>query len=338
MKRNFMYIGIFSLMALASMVGYAAESPYEGRWAFTTPGGGAGWLGVDSEEGFLDAEILWSGGSVVPIAGVMEAGERLMVTRNVGVNHRDDEGKVIRTHMFQNVLFFEKFGDTLECTMYSPDYRNKTIHEHKFTANRIPPLPDAPDLSEVEYGEPIELFNEKNLEGWMLTNEHATNGWSVKDGVLVNNPEQKQGEPHIHYGNLRTVDEFEDFNLTLDVKVPENGNSGIYLRGIYEVQVMDSYGRPLDSHHMGAIYSRITPSKNAEKPAGEWQTFDITLCDRHVTVILNGIKIIDNHPLLGITGGALTSNEFEPGPIYLQGDHTAVSYRNMVLKPIIEKN
>jgi hypothetical protein len=108
----------------------------------------------------------------------------------------------------------------------------------------------------------------------------------------------------------------------------------VYLRGIYEVQVMDSHGRGLDSHHMGAIYSRITPTVSAEKPAGQWQTMDITLCDRHVTVVLNGTPIIDNQPLLGCTGGALWSDEFRPGPIYLQGDHTAVSYRNIVLTPI----
>jgi hypothetical protein len=85
---------------------------------------------------------------------------------------------------------------------------------------------------------------------------------------------------------------------------------------------------------MGAVYSRITPSVSAEKPAGEWQTLDITLVDRHVTVILNGAKIIDNQPVLGPTGGALWSDVTRPGPIYLQGDHAAVRYRNVVLRPV----
>ena len=84
----------------------------------------------------------------------------------------------------------------------------------------------------------------------------------------------------------------------------KDGNSGVYLRGIYEVQVADTYGRPLDAHNMGAIYSRIKPTVAAEKPAGEWQTMDITYVDRHATVILNGKKIIDNQPVLGCTGGA----------------------------------
>ena len=102
------------------------------------------------------------------------------------------------------------------------------------------------------------------------------------------------------------------------------------------MQVEDTYRRDLDSHNMGAIYSRITPAVAAEKRAGEWQTLDITLLDRHVTVKLNGTTIIDNQPLLGCTGGALWSDESRPGPIYLQGDHGPIQYRNIVLTPIIK--
>ena len=101
--------------------------------------------------------------------------------------------------------------------------------------------------------------------------------------------------------------------------------------------VFDSYGKTPNSSGMGAIYSRITPGKAAEKPAGEWQSMDITLIDRHVTVVLNGVTIIDNEPLQGCTGGALSSDEFRPGPIYLQGDHGAVDYRNLVLRPVKKK-
>ena len=153
--------------------------------------------------------------------------------------------------------------------------------------------------------------------------------------MLVNRPVQPEGKPHVSFGNLRTEKEFEDFNLALEVKVGARENSGIYLRGIYEIQVSDSFGRPLDSHNMGGIYSRITPTVNAEKPASEWQSLNITLVDRHVTVVLNGTKIIDNAPLLGCTGGALWSDVTRPGPIYLQGDHTGVQYRNIVLKPVV---
>ena len=80
---------------------------------------------------------------------------------------------------------------------------------------------------------------------------------------------------------------------------------------------------------------RITPSQAAEKPAGQWQALDMTLCDRHATVILNGKTIVDNQALLGVTGGALSADQFSPGPIYLQGDHGKVMFRNIVLHPII---
>jgi hypothetical protein len=89
-------------------------------------------------------------------------------------------------------------------------------------------------------------------------------------------------------------------------------------------------------HNMGSVYSRLTPSEAAEKPAGEWQTLDITLVDRHVTVVLNGKTIINNQPLLGCTGGALWSDPTRPGPLYLQGDHSGVSYRDMVLRPVVK--
>jgi hypothetical protein len=110
----------------------------------------------------------------------------------------------------------------------------------------------------------------------------------------------------------------------------------VYIRGIYEVQVADTYGRPLDPHNMGAVYSRIKPTESAEKPAGEWQTMDITFVDRHATVVLNGKKIIDNQPIPGCTGGALWSDVTRPGPIYLQGDHTGIEYRNIVLKRVVK--
>jgi hypothetical protein len=118
--------------------------------------------------------------------------------------------------------------------------------------------------------------------------------------------------------------------------VGEKQNSGIYLRGLYEIQVADTFGKPVDPHNMGAVYSRITPSLSAEKPPGEWQTLDITLVQRHVTVVLNGKRIISNQPVPGITGGALWSDITRPGPIYLQGDHTGIEYRSLVLRPVIK--
>lgn len=315
----------------------ASIDDYLGRWALTIPGGGAGWLEVHRENGWFDGSILWGGGSVVPVSSVFFQDNAMYVTRTREVKRRDASGKVVRTQQFTEIIYAKLDGDTLMCTHSNPKDDGTALVRATFTGKRIPPLPPAPDLTKVKFGEPIVLFNGKDLSGWRLIEPNAINGWRVEDGALVNRPEQEPGKPRKHYGNLRTEREFEDFNLTLEVKVPKGGNSGIYLRGIYEVQVADSYGKPLDSHNMGAIYSRITPTVSAEKPAGEWQTLDITLVDRHVTVILNGKKIIDNQPLLGCTGGALWSDEFRPGPIYLQGDHEAVDYRNIVLRPVIAK-
>jgi len=302
-----------------------------GRWALHLPGG-AGWLEVRQENGFLDADILWRGGSVVPVSDVFMHGDKLIVTRSRDKEWETDEG--MRTQVITSWLELEVFGEQLAGKYYEPSPSGRSVNETKFLGEKIPPLPPTPDLSSIKYEKPVKLFDGKDLSNWELVNPHAKSAWKVEDGVLINDPVQKEGQ-HIHYGNLRTKEEFQDFNLTLEVNVPAGSNSGVYLKGIYEVQVMDSYGHPLDNHNMGAIYSRIQPVKGAEKPAGEWQKMDITLYKRHVTVILNGERIIDNQPLYGVTGGALTADEFSPGPIYLQGDHGKVSYRNIVLKPIL---
>jgi hypothetical protein len=191
-------------------------------------------------------------------------------------------------------------------------------------------------MAALKFGTPVTLLNGKDLTGWKLINEKQKNGFSVVDGILSNNPVQTEGAPHVSYGNLRTEQVFEDFNLKLEVNVPLGSNSGVYLRGMYEIQVVDSYKKELDPHNMGAVYSRIKPVVAAEKPAGEWQSMDITLCQRHITVILNGVKIIDNQPVYGPTGGAMISDVFSAGPIYLQGDHGTVQYRNLILTPIVK--
>jgi len=340
MYRNVRYLFVLSVLSACCVSVSTAENidDYLGRWALTIPGGGAGWLGVTQENGYLDASILWGGGSVLPVASVYMDDDGLYVTRVQKVERKDKDGKVIRTQTFTEIIIAKVSGDSMNLTQIKPRTNGKGVNRSEFTGKRIPPLPAKPDLSKIKYGKPITLFDGKNLDGWELTNPRQKGGWSVEDGVMTNRPVQQEGKRHISYGNLRTKEEFEDFNLKLEVNIPKGGNSGVYLRGIYEIQVSDSYGRSLDSHNMGGVYSRITPTVNAEKPAGQWQTMDMTLVDRHVTVVLNGKTIIDNQPLLGCTGGAMWSDESKPGPIYLQGDHTGINYRNIVLTPIIGRN
>ena len=343
MKRNSLinFIGMCILITGFSSCSFAQDKKsvesFFGRWSLYLPGG-AGWLEVHPEESYLDASLLWYGGSVVPVDNVYLEDDELVVTLvSEVIRERNKAGEAVRTHVLTDLYKFKMINENeMKGLAIDVEKDSLGVVKTEFKAKRIPDLPSTPDFSKIKYGKPVELFNGKDLSGWQLLEKERPNGFKVENGVLANNPVQKEGEPHISYGNLRTVKEFEDFNLKLQVNVPEGSNSGIYLRGIYEVQVLDSYGRPLDSHNMGAIYSRITPSVAAEKPAGEWQQLDITLYKRHVTVILNGVKIIDCQPLLGVTGGALTADEFSPGPIYLQGDHGKVMYRDIVLTPIIE--
>ena len=325
-----------TLTLLLAVSASAADNPFVGNWALTLPNGGAGWLGVTQEKNYLDASLLWGGGSVVPLDSAFMSDESFIFTRVRDVPRKDAAGKVIRTQRFTDAFVARREGDELKLTALRPRTDGTGVDKEEFTGKRIPPVPPTPDLAKVKFGEPIHLLNGKDLTGWRLTNPSAANGWSVSGGILANNPAQEEGKPHKNYGNLRTDREFEDFNLTLEVRVPKDGNSGVYLRGVYEIQVMDSFGKKTDSHNMGALYSRITPSASVEKPAGEWQTLDITLVERHLTVVLNGTKIIANQPVRGVTGGALSSDEFKPGPLYLQGDHAGVEYRNVVLRPVVK--
>ena len=334
---------IFSFIAIlaAGLVQAAnsplpADNPFLGNWALTLPGGYPGWLGITQEKNYLDGALLWRSGSVIPLDSVFRSEKVLVFTQGRDIQRKDDQGRVVRTHRFVDRFVAQAQGDKMIVVVFRPHANGNGVDREEFTGQRIPPPPSAPDLAQVKFGEPMRLFNGTNLAGWKLVEAGAVNGWSACDGVLNNRPMQVEGQPHKNYANLRTEREFEDFNLTLEVRVPKDGNSGIYLKGLYEVQVCDSFGKALDSHNMGAVYSRITPTVSAEKPANEWQTFDLTLVDRHITVVLNGKKIISNQPVFGITGGALTADEFKPGPIFLQGDHTEVDYRNLVIRPVIK--
>jgi len=318
---------LLALTLLCSTVSAFADNPFIGRWALTIPGGGAGWLGIEDKGGTLSGSILWGGGSVLPVQEVAVEGDKLIVTRL----SKAKNAKTKADEEITETISATATGDDLKLTTVKTKAGGPAFGKADFTGKRIPPVPAAPDLSKVKFGTPIPLFNGKDLTGWRLVKPESDNGWSVVDGVLINRVEKGK-----HFGNLRTDREFEDFNIKLETRTQKDSNSGIYLRGIYEIQVAETFGKPLDPHNMGALYSRITPSVAAEKPIGEWQTFDITLVDRHVTVILNGQKIIDNQPVLGCTGGALTSDEMKPGPIFLQGDHTNIDYRNVVLTPVVK--
>lgn len=208
-------------------------------------------------------------------------------------------------------------GDALGGTILLPD--GSTV---SWTGRRAPSLRRA---APPTWGEPIALFNGVDLTGWHVIQGESQ--WDVADGIMRNS---KPG------GNIVTDQKFGDFQLHLEFRYAPHGNSGVYLRGRYEVQVLDgpATDEP-DSHQQGGVYGFLTPSQIITNGPGEWNTYDITLVGRQVTIALNGIVVISQQAIPGITGGALDSDEGAPGPLMLQGDHTAVEYRNIVLTPAV---
>ncbi|MGN0846130.1 MAG: DUF1080 domain-containing protein [Kiritimatiellia bacterium] len=300
----------------------------EGRWAIQKPG--AFWLGICNKDGAPKAKLLWGGGSPVDQADVKLDGATATM-RQCTRGDKDPAKARFR------VTTVKANGACADVTFVTTDGTGKELGREIAKAKRIPALPPAPDRSKAVFGEPINLLAD-GIAGWESMNPNNYFGWSVKDGVLSNRIKRTaDGKRDGASANLKTKRaDFFDFKISYDVRVLPGCNSGVYLRGIYELQVLDSYGKPVDCHHMAAFYGRITPRVAAEKPAGEWQHVEAMLYNRHVTVVLNGVNIIDNQPVLGCTGGAITSDEFVKGPLYLQGDHSDADFRNIILTPIVK--
>jgi hypothetical protein len=208
-------------------------------------------------------------------------------------------------------------GETLSGTVTGP---NGTTWQ--WTGVKAPALKRS---GSPKWGKPIALFNGKDLAGWKMDNPNASKVWTVENGNLVTPGEGPE---------LINNSKFEDFKLHVEFNCGPTSNSGVYLRGRYEVQIeTDSIEEP-PSHHMGGVYGFLAPSPELPRKPGEWQSFDITLIGRMITVVQNGQTIIDNQEIPGITGGALDSHEGMPGPIYLQGSEKGhVAYRSIVVTP-----
>jgi hypothetical protein len=186
------------------------------------------------------------------------------------------------------------------------------------------PAPELKRNAPKAWTTPEALFNGKNLDGWEPMGNPASSHWIVQDGLLVN---------QAHGANLKTTRKFDDFKVHYEVNCPNDGNSGFYLRGRYEVQI--EY-EPLKDNpverRIGSIYGRIAPKPELPRTPGQWETFEVTLVGRNVTVVRNGATVIDHQEIEGITGGALDANEGEPGPFYIQGDHTGgLKFRNITV-------
>jgi hypothetical protein len=281
--------------------------PIIGRWDLTVQMDrvAPSWLevklsGLKTLVGYFVAE----GGSARPIAEV-----------------KYDNGKVsfsipTQWDMSNNPMVFEGMlqNDQLSGTITTPKG-----DKYPFTGERAPLLKRT---SAPVWGAPIALFNGKDLTGWHMSGKEQQ--WMVEAGVLKS---PKSGS------NIITDASYNDFKLHIEFRYPAGSNSGVYLRGRYEVQVEDNYGLEPSSTLFGGIYGFLTPNEMVAKKPGEWQSYDITLIGRRVSVTANGKAIIVDQIIPGITGGALNSKEGEPGPIFLQGDHGPVEYRNIVITP-----
>jgi hypothetical protein len=300
-----------------------------GDWALVLPTGEAGWLSIRPGASGPEAELLWAVGSARPVRDFHVAGDALSFPLRVRPPLAPKTQPPLVTRISGRIE-----GDALELTMTPA-----VGAAEAFKGRRLPPLPPRPDPAAVVFGDPIRLFNGRDLGGWRVTDPAKKNGWSARDGVLVNATPKTDFGAYGEHANLRTEAEFTDFALHVEFRLPagQGGNSGIYLCGRHEVQVTHRDSSMQGISGPGALFGRILPTANAGKPAGEWETYDITFVDRHVTVVQNGVKVIDNQPVAGPTGGAMTADVDRPGPLMLQGDHTAVEYRNLLLRPRLDR-
>ena len=306
-KRLRRLIVIFLLSSTISSVSAQNDSPI-GRWDLTVDLGNKlvpSWLevklsGMKTLVGYFVAD----GGSARPISKVNVNDGK--ISFSIPPQWDDSEKDMV----FEAVLK----GDKLTGTIISSKGQRQTL-----VGERAPLLKRT---SAVTWGEPIKIFNGLNLDGWHASKKK--NQWVAENGIMKS---PQSG------ANIITDQKFNDFSLHIEFRYPEGSNSGVYLRGRYEIQVEDNRGQEPLSTFFGGIYGFITPNEMAAKAPGEWQTYDVTLVGRRVTVVANGKKIITDQIIPGITGGALDSKEGEPGPIMLQGDHGPIEYRNIIITP-----
>jgi hypothetical protein len=307
------------LTLMAAVLPWAASAqsaqPFLGRWDMTvTPATGAAyaqWMELTENGGKIEGRVQPRGGAWRPIVGAnLESGKLVVALSAAG------RGPAV------NWELTSASGDKLTGVEKRGDQAGPAL-----IGLRAPKL-DRP--MPKQWTAPRALFNGKDLTGWEPIGNVANNKWIARDGELVNdNPETTPRGPGA--ANIKTTEKFQDFKLHIEVNCPEGGNSGIYLRGRYELQV-GTEGGSQPTHEMGAIYSHYPPPAGAENGLGKWTAFDVTFVGRHVTVLRDGKMYHDNVEIPGPTGGALDSNEAEPGPFFLQGDHHGiVRYRNITI-------
>jgi hypothetical protein len=312
----FLAVGLFSFAAQsrnAKSSGHPGPDAFEsflGRWDLTLKSPDReypSWLELREENGQLKAQMVGRWGNARPLPSAELANGRLKF-----VSPKDEEESKADL-VFEGAIN----GKILSGTLNGPDGQT-----WQWTGRRAPALKRT---GLPNWASPIPLFDGKDLAGWHEQNAGASPAWKVENGLLVSPG---------HGPELINDSKFEDFKLHVEFNCGPESNSGVYLRGRYEVQIeTDSVAEP-PSHHTGGVYGFLAPAPELPRKSGEWQTYDITLIGRMVTVVQNGQTVIANKEIPGITGGALDSHEELPGPIYLQGSEKGhVLFRSIVITP-----
>jgi hypothetical protein len=311
-----------ALLWLTATAAFAADQDFNGRWDITaqvSPRPKAYWLeltgaGGPNPSGWFVSAYAGDRNKIDTIE--IKDGE-LIFSFKPPVNR---QGKQPRVPVWRARLK----GGKLEGTFAE---EGQTRPPTLFVGVRAPVIADKDDGSWVE-GTPIKLFNGKDLSGWKALNPTAEMKWSVVDGVLRNAPPTT---------DIISEQKFWNFTLHVDFRIVEHSNSGIGLRGRYEIQILDDYGKEPNTHGAAALYSRIAPKVNASRKPGEWQSYDIRLVGRTLTVVHNGTKVLDKVEVEGLTAIANNADEAEPGPFIVQGDHSYVEIKSFVVTPLVKK-
>lgn len=322
MRRKFLAFGISSLLLLGAgsisssgrLTGATTQQTADykdliGRWDITVDENGKpapSWLEVKlSGTRTLVGYFVSTSGSARPVAKVNFDNGKFDFTIPPQWEKGDQDF----------VIKGELTGGGIEGTIVTSEGK-----EYKYKGVKAPYLKRT---AAPVWDKPINLFNGKDLSGWKAVGN--TNQWEVRNGVLTS--------PHSG-ANLISERTFTDFKLHVEFRYQKGSNSGVYLRGRYECQIEDS---DKETHPSSVLYSGIygflAPSEINALGPNQWQNYDITLIGRMVTVVANGKTVISNQEIPGITGGALDSNEGEPGPIYFQGDHGPIEFRKVVITP-----
>jgi len=292
----------------------AQGNPFLGRWDITATnakGSYPYWLEVKEENGKLAGSFQDRTGAVRKLPEIALEGEDLVFS--LGAPAKPDTPKPVhRAHLENGKLVGEL---------------TRGAEKVPWVGVRPPSWGTANASAAVRLGQAVALFNGKDLAGWHFQFADQPAGWLVADGALHN---QQTGN------NIVSDREFRDFRLVMEYKVDKDSNSGLYLRGRYELQVLDDLTDTTTERFLtqAAIHGRTAPATLASKAPGEWQTMEAILVGNRVTVTLNGQRVHDNVALGGVTGGALDNDELAPGPLMIQGDHGRIWIRRAVVTPI----